>query len=241
MGVNHLKATDIAIRKKSPSRPYYAIEAAVPCWREDRHTAIAEAAYFMPNAEGLRRDMSWMTGWWVRQRSRNGWLETADNSKVSRLMIKIDFQKLRAQMVERHIAHRGVRSALVLDAMRSVPREEFLPEDMQEFAYEDTPLPIAEEQTISQPYIVAVMTEALGLEGGERVLEIGTGSGYAAAVLAGIAKDVYTVERIGQLAEKSAATVSHLGYNKRTRSMMRSTPPRRPWPRASCPAADWPC
>lgn len=126
---------------------------------------------------------------------------------------KMDFQKLRAEMVERQISHRGVRSALVLEAMRSVPREEFLPEDMWEFSYEDAPLPIAEGQTISQPYIVAMMTEALGLEGGEKVLEIGTGSGYAAAVLAKIAKDVYTVERIGQLAEKSAATLSHLGYH----------------------------
>src|SRR5450631_1068466 len=125
----------------------------------------------------------------------------------------IDFQKLRVEMVERHIVHRGVRSALVLAAMRSVPREAFLPEDMREFAYEDSPLPIAEGQTISQPYIVAMMTEALELQGGEKVLEIGTGSGYAAAVLSRIAKDVYTVERIGQLAEKSAATLSHLGYH----------------------------
>src|SRR5450631_1683022 len=125
----------------------------------------------------------------------------------------MDFEKRRAQLVERYIAHRGVHSPLVLAAMESVPREAFLPEDMREFAYEDAALPIAEGQTISQPYIVAMMTEALGLEGGERVLEIGTGSGYAAAVLAEIAKDVYTVERIGQLAEKSAATLSHLGYH----------------------------
>ena len=86
-------------------------------------------------------------------------------------------------MVERHIAHRGVRSALVLAAMSAVPRETFLPEDLWEFAYDDAPLPIAEGQTISQPYIVAMMTEALDLQGGEKVLEIGTGSGYAAAVL----------------------------------------------------------
>ena len=128
-------------------------------------------------------------------------------------MTQIDFEKRRAQMVERHIAHRGVRSALVLAAMRRVPRERFLPEDLKEFAYEDAPLPIAEGQTISQPYIVAMMTEALELTGGERVLEIGTGSGYAAAVLSGIAKDVYTVERIGQLAEKSAATLASLGFS----------------------------
>lgn len=125
----------------------------------------------------------------------------------------MDFEKLRADMVDRHIAHRGVRSALVLAAMRSVAREIFLPEHLREFAYEDAPLPIAEGQTISQPYIVAMMTEALELEGGEKVLEIGTGSGYAAAVLSRIAQDVYTVERIGQLAERSAATLSELGYH----------------------------
>jgi protein-L-isoaspartate(D-aspartate) O-methyltransferase len=124
-----------------------------------------------------------------------------------------NFQKRRAEMVDRYIAHRGVRSALVLEAMRFVPRENFLPPDLREFAYDDAPLPIAEGQTISQPYIVAMMTEALELEGGETVLEIGTGSGYAAAVLSRIAKDVYTVERIGQLAEKSAATLSSLGYH----------------------------
>ena len=124
-----------------------------------------------------------------------------------------NFQKRRAEMVDRYIAHRGVRSAPVLEAMRFVPREDFLPPDLREFAYDDAPLPIAEGQTISQPYIVAMMTEALELEGAERVLEIGTGSGYAAAVLSRIAKDVYTVERIGQLAEKSAATLASLGYH----------------------------
>ncbi|MBE3119354.1 MAG: protein-L-isoaspartate(D-aspartate) O-methyltransferase, partial [Candidatus Atribacteria bacterium] len=127
-------------------------------------------------------------------------------------MDKIDFAKLRDEMVDRHIAGRGVHSPLVLDAMRSVPREAFLPENLREFAYEDAPLPIAEGQTISQPYIVALMIDALALEGSERVLEIGTGSGYAAAVLSRIARDVYTVERIGQLAEKAAAALADLGY-----------------------------
>jgi protein-L-isoaspartate(D-aspartate) O-methyltransferase len=127
-------------------------------------------------------------------------------------MEKVDFAKLRDAMVENQVAGRGVRSHLVLDAMRTVPREAFLPESMWEFAYEDAPLPIAEGQTISQPYIVALMTEALALEGGETVLEIGTGSGYAAAVLSRIAKSVYTVERIGQLAEKSGAVLTDLGY-----------------------------
>ncbi len=123
-----------------------------------------------------------------------------------------DFAKLREEMVDKHIRARGVRSEPVLAAMRKVQREAFLPHELHEFAYEDTPLPIAAEQTISQPYIVALMLDALGLTGGEKVLEIGTGSGYAAAVLAEIAGDVYTVERIGQLAERSAAVLSGLGY-----------------------------
>lgn len=119
----------------------------------------------------------------------------------------------REDMVNLQIAARGVRSRLVLDAMSSVPREMFLPEHLREFAYEDTPLPIDAEQTISQPYIVAFMTEALRLEGGERVLEIGAGSGYAAAVLSRIAGEVYTVERIGPLAEKAATVLQDLGYH----------------------------
>nr|MDP2189954.1 protein-L-isoaspartate(D-aspartate) O-methyltransferase [Rhodoferax sp.] len=128
-------------------------------------------------------------------------------------MNKQDFAKQRGAMVSRQIAGRGVRSPLVLDAMRSVPREAFLPVNQGEFAYEDAPLQIAEGQTISQPYIVALMTEALGLQGGEKVLEIGTGSGYAAAVLSRIASSVYTVERIDQLATKAAATLAALGYH----------------------------
>ena len=122
-----------------------------------------------------------------------------------------DFATARDQMVERYLVHRGIRSRLVLEAMRAVPRERFLPPDLEEFAYEDTPLPIAQGQTISQPYIVGMMIEALQLKGGEIVLEVGTGSGYAAAVLAQIAGEVYTVERIGQLAEKAASTLSSLG------------------------------
>jgi protein-L-isoaspartate(D-aspartate) O-methyltransferase len=123
------------------------------------------------------------------------------------------FASLRAEMVERDIAARGVRDDLVLDAMRKVPRELFLPKNLREFAYEDSPLPIAGEQTISQPYIVAFMAEALMLKGGEKILEIGTGSGYAAAVLSEIAASVYTVERLGELADKAAATLAELGYD----------------------------
>jgi protein-L-isoaspartate(D-aspartate) O-methyltransferase len=126
---------------------------------------------------------------------------------------KAEFAKLRNEMVEKAIAARGVRSEPVLRAMRSVTREAFLPKELREFAYDDCPLPIEEEQTISQPYIVAFMTEALALQGGEKVLEIGAGSGYAAAVLAEIAGEVYTVERIGQLAEKAASTLADLGYH----------------------------
>jgi protein-L-isoaspartate(D-aspartate) O-methyltransferase len=124
----------------------------------------------------------------------------------------MDFPNLRGTMVERQIAARGIRSESVLNAVRKVPRELFLPGRLQEFAYEDSPLPIEAEQTISQPYIVALMTDALALQGGEKVLEIGTGSGYAAAVLSEIAGEVYTVERIKQLADTAAFRLTNLGY-----------------------------
>ncbi|WP_161535420.1 protein-L-isoaspartate(D-aspartate) O-methyltransferase [Bradyrhizobium sp. LCT2] len=123
------------------------------------------------------------------------------------------FPALRAEMVKHNISARGVRDELVLKAMGKVPRELFLPPNLREFAYEDSPLPIAGEQTISQPYIVAFMAEALMLEGGEKVLEIGAGSGYAAAVLSEIAANVYTVERLGPLAETAAARLTELGYD----------------------------
>jgi protein-L-isoaspartate(D-aspartate) O-methyltransferase len=122
------------------------------------------------------------------------------------------FASLREEMVEQNIAGRGVRDELVLDAMRKVPRELFVPENLREFAYEDSPLPIGAGQTISQPYIIAFMAEALMLQGGEKVLEIGTGSGYAAAVLSEIAADVYTVERLDQLADSASAKLQELGY-----------------------------
>jgi protein-L-isoaspartate(D-aspartate) O-methyltransferase len=125
----------------------------------------------------------------------------------------VDLFTLRLDMVKRQIFSRGVRDPLVLEAMRTVPREAFLPKSLEEFAYNDSPLPIDAAQTISQPYIVAFMIEALNLRGGERVLEIGAGSGYAAAVLSHIAKQVYTVERIAQLAEKAAAVLSDLHYD----------------------------
>jgi len=124
----------------------------------------------------------------------------------------VDFPSLRAAMTENQIAARGISSEAVLAAIRKVPREVFLPARLAEFAYEDAPLPIDAGQTISQPYIVALMTEALELKGGEKVLENGTGSGYAAAVLAEIAAEVFTVERLEALADKAASTLSALGY-----------------------------
>ena len=123
-----------------------------------------------------------------------------------------DYSRLRERMVQRQIAGRGVRSEKVLDAMRKVPRERFLPNGQAVWAYDDAPLPIGDGQTISQPYIVAYMTEALALVGGEKVLEIGTGSGYAAAVLAEIAADVYTIERIDGLAIMARMILDQLGY-----------------------------
>jgi protein-L-isoaspartate(D-aspartate) O-methyltransferase len=116
-------------------------------------------------------------------------------------------------MVERQIARRGIHTLAVLEAVRAVPREEFLPVHLAEFAYDDTPLPIDAGQTISQPYIVALMSEAALLQSDAKVLEIGTGSGYAAAVLAHLAREVYTVERYGQLATKAASVLAALRYN----------------------------
>ncbi|WP_069857160.1 protein-L-isoaspartate(D-aspartate) O-methyltransferase [Desulfoplanes formicivorans] len=117
----------------------------------------------------------------------------------------------RLAMVASQIESRGIRDPLVVKAMREVPRHLFVPGDMQKRAHDDTPLPIGWEQTISQPYIVAYMTQALGLHGQETVLEIGCGSGYQAAILSRIAARVYTVERIPQLARKAMATLDELG------------------------------
>ncbi len=121
------------------------------------------------------------------------------------------FAELRDIMVDQHVAARGIRDERVLNALRAVPREEFVPDMLREFAYEDSPLPIAEGQTISQPYIVALMIDALDLHGGENVLEIGAGSGYAAAVIAHIAAHVTAVERLETLAAQAAARLADLG------------------------------
>ena len=118
----------------------------------------------------------------------------------------------RDRMVAEQIAARGLDEPLLLHAMRAVPREDFVPVDLAEFAYEDAPLPIGQGQTISQPYIVAVMTAAARVRPGERVLEIGTGSGYGAAVLSKIAGEVYTIERIEVLADSAKERLAALGY-----------------------------
>jgi len=123
-----------------------------------------------------------------------------------------EYTELRERMVRYQIAGRGVRSPIVLDAMRKVPREQFLPVGQGVFAYDDSPLPIGEGQTISQPFVVAYMAEYLDLRGGEKVLEIGTGSGYAAAVLAEIASKVYTIERIEALADMARQSLDAVGY-----------------------------
>ncbi len=125
----------------------------------------------------------------------------------------VDYSKQREHMVAGQIAARGVRDRKVLQAMGKVRRETFVPADMSELAYQDSPLPIAAGQTISQPYIVAYMVEALTLQGGEKVLEIGAGSGYAAAVLAEIAGEVYTIEHIGELARYAADRLAEEGYD----------------------------
>lgn len=122
-----------------------------------------------------------------------------------------DFARRRAEMVRTQIEARGVHDARVLQAMRELPRERFVRRGWEAEACDDNPLPIDAGQTISQPYIVAFMNEALGLRGDERVLEIGTGSGYAAAVLGRLAREVHTVEQFEVLAEGAAATLAAIG------------------------------
>ncbi len=125
----------------------------------------------------------------------------------------MDFKEIREFMVKTQLISRGIKDELVLNAMKKVPRHLFVDDSMQNKAYEDMALPIGEGQTISQPYMVAIMTELLELKGNEKVLEIGTGSGYQAAILAEIAKEVYTVERFAILAKLAEERFHSLGYN----------------------------
>lgn len=124
----------------------------------------------------------------------------------------MNFKELRELMVKTQLIPRGIRDERVLSAMKKVPRHLFVDEHIQHKAYDDMALSIGEGQTISQPYMVAVMTELLELKGNEKVLEIGSGSGYQAAILAELSKEVYTVERIAVLAEKAKNKLNSMGY-----------------------------
>jgi len=126
--------------------------------------------------------------------------------------IEREWSEQRVVMVGRDLRDRGIRDAGVLAAMLAIPRHRFVPPECQHDAYADAPLPIGGEQTISQPYIVAMMTEALRLKGGERVLEIGTGSGYQTAVLAEMGANVWTIERSATLSARAERLLDNLGY-----------------------------
>ncbi|HXH05536.1 MAG TPA: protein-L-isoaspartate(D-aspartate) O-methyltransferase [Vicinamibacterales bacterium] len=150
------------------------------------------------------------------------------------------YRAARLRMVDEQIRARGISDARVLEAMRKVPRHRFVPERLRALAYEDSPLPIGAGQTISQPYIVAYMTEALAVEPGHKVLEIGTGSGYQAAVLAEIAREVYTIEIVPELAERAARVLRELGYTNvhvRTGDGYLGWPEQAPFPRIMVTAA----
>ncbi len=123
----------------------------------------------------------------------------------------MDFEAAREAMVADQIIRRGIRDELVLAALRQVPRHRFLPEEAWKLAYSDSPLKIGRGQTISQPYIVALMTELLKVRPEDKVLEVGTGSGYQAAVLATLAREVHSIERVPELAERAEANLSALG------------------------------
>jgi protein-L-isoaspartate(D-aspartate) O-methyltransferase len=150
------------------------------------------------------------------------------------------FQAMRDRMVETQIRARDVQNAAVLQAMKRVPRHLFVPDDVRAFAYEDRPLPIGRGQTISQPYIVGYMTEALQLEAAHNVLEIGTGSGYQAAILADIVKQVYSIEIVPDLAESARLVLAQNGYRNvevRTGNGYLGWPDRAPFDRIIVTAA----
>jgi len=138
--------------------------------------------------------------------------ECTEGKRASGSNSRKDFKAMREKMVENQIKARGVKDPRVLAALLKVERHRFVPEKYLDSAYSDQPLPIGEGQTISQPYIVGLMTELLELKGNENVLEIGTGSGYQAAILAELAKEVYTIEIIESLASTAEKRLSELGY-----------------------------
>jgi protein-L-isoaspartate(D-aspartate) O-methyltransferase len=124
----------------------------------------------------------------------------------------VKYNKMRIKMVNSQLRSRGISDERVLEAMEKIPRHIFVDEGLQDQAYADNPLPIGERQTISQPYIVALMTEALDLKGNEKILEIGTGSGYQAAILAELADRVFSIERIASLADRARKILESLNY-----------------------------
>jgi protein-L-isoaspartate(D-aspartate) O-methyltransferase len=128
------------------------------------------------------------------------------------MLEKKEYAAQREEMIEKQLRRRGIQDAAVLAAMAQVPRHEFVSQDVRPHAYDDLPLPIGSGQTISQPYIVAAMTAALHLLPSDRVLEIGTGCGYHAAVLSRLAKEVFTIERRPELASSASAKLAQLGY-----------------------------
>lgn len=134
------------------------------------------------------------------------------NSDNLRNPVQLDFQSMKEEMVKTQIRARGVRDEGVLNTMLKVDRHKFVPEEIRHLAYSDRPLPIGEGQTISQPYIVALMTELLELKKGDRVLEVGTGSGYQAAILAELTDHVYTIEIIESLGRSAERLLRELGY-----------------------------
>lgn len=124
-----------------------------------------------------------------------------------------DFKVARQQMVESQLRARGISTPRVLEAMLKVPRHEFVPETLRDEAYEDHPVPIGDGQTISQPYVVALMLESLQVSRNDKVLEVGTGSGYATALLAELAAQVFSIERHPALADRACTVLKHLGYS----------------------------
>ncbi len=151
----------------------------------------------------------------LHRRSRNLWFSLAlvlAGCDAGRTAAQHDWAAERRRMVDEQLRPRGIRSPRVLDAMLAVPRHLFVPTEQRDDAYSDSPLPIGHDQTISQPYIVALMTETLEVEPDDRVMEIGTGSGYQAAVLSMLVKEVYTIEIVPPLAARARDTLARLGY-----------------------------
>jgi protein-L-isoaspartate(D-aspartate) O-methyltransferase len=155
----------------------------------------------------MRRSRRWLPPWLLSVA-----LGILASCSTSAPPAATDWQAQRQQMVDRQLIARGIQDGRVLDAMRRVPRHEFVPEGVRAAAYEDRPLPIGQGQTISQPYIVGLMTELSKPHPGQRVLEVGTGSGYQAAVLAELVAEVYTIELIPELARQAQERLKQLGY-----------------------------